>query len=208
MCRTCRCQPLLAARKKQRACSRGCTACSPGRSLPCSPPISARPQAPFHRPGRRAQAHRPPGQGLSTRPALCFMEFPMRKTFAAAAAAASLILATSAASAAEWTVDPAKSSIGFTVEQGGAPVSGSFGTWTAQIDFDPENVSAAKIEATIATGSAQMANAQLPACCRAQTGWPRKPSRKPASPPPPSRPRAATPMRRKAHCRCAAKKSR
>ncbi|WP_208999541.1 YceI family protein [Pannonibacter phragmitetus] len=85
----------------------------------------------------------------------------MRKTFAAAFTAASLILASGAAYAAEWTVDPANSSIGFTVEQDGAPVSGSFGTWTAQIDFDPENVSAAKIEATIATGSAQMANAQF-----------------------------------------------
>lgn len=62
-------------------------------------------------------------------------------------------LATSA-HAASWTVDPAKSKLGFTGSQSGTPFSGRFKTWTATIDFDPANPGAAHVGATIDVASA------------------------------------------------------
>lgn len=58
------------------------------------------------------------------------------------------------AEAASWTLDPAKSKLGFTGSQSGTPFSGRFKTWTALIDFDPANPGAAHILATIDVTSA------------------------------------------------------
>src|ERR1700675_1806859 len=47
------------------------------------------------------------------------------------------VLAAAPARAAHWTVDYAKSHLGFTVQWSNEPFSGSFARWTADIDFDP-----------------------------------------------------------------------
>jgi polyisoprenoid-binding protein YceI len=58
--------------------------------------------------------------------------------------------------AASWTVEDG-SAIGFTATQQGRPVDGHFETFTAAIDFDPDDLAASRIEvvidvASIATG--------------------------------------------------------
>jgi len=73
--------------------------------------------------------------------------------------AASLLGAPALAS--PWTVDAEKSHLGFSVDQGGNDLKGTFETWTAQIDFDPEAPENAKLSATIATGSATTGNNQF-----------------------------------------------
>lgn len=47
------------------------------------------------------------------------------------------VLAAVPARAAHWTVDYAKSRLGFTVQWSNEPFSGSFARWNADIDFDP-----------------------------------------------------------------------
>lgn len=45
-----------------------------------------------------------------------------------------------------WTIDPAKSRIGFGVEQLGKLVAGRIGTWTGTIVFEPGDLAAAHID--------------------------------------------------------------
>jgi polyisoprenoid-binding protein YceI len=78
-----------------------------------------------------------------------------------AAFALALGFAATPALATSWTVDRDASTLGFTVPQGDEPLSGTFGSWSADIDFDPENVSAAKISASIDTGSVMTGNQQF-----------------------------------------------
>ncbi len=81
----------------------------------------------------------------------------MRSTIAASA----LLLALSgAASAATWTVDPARSTLGFSGEQTGAPFTGRFKAWTAAIDFDPAHPEAARVSATVDIASATTGDPQ------------------------------------------------
>lgn len=58
------------------------------------------------------------------------------------------------ASAATWVVDTAHSKLGFTGTQTGNAFSGRFGTWQAQIDFDPANPAAGHALVTIDMASA------------------------------------------------------
>lgn len=74
-------------------------------------------------------------------------------------AAASLLLCGSA-SAATWTVDPAKSTVGFSGTQTGQPFSGRFKTFTATIDFDPAKPEAAHATVLVDTGSAATGDPQ------------------------------------------------
>jgi polyisoprenoid-binding protein YceI len=55
---------------------------------------------------------------------------------------------------ASWSVDLAKSKLGFTATQSGAPFAGRFKSWNAAIDFDPANPGAAHVAATIDLASA------------------------------------------------------
>ena len=64
------------------------------------------------------------------------------------------------AHAASWTIDKAKSTLGFTASQSGTPFTGRFKTWDATIDFDPANPGAAHIVATIDVASATTGDAQ------------------------------------------------
>lgn len=82
----------------------------------------------------------------------------MKKTLFALAAL--LPLTSGAALADTWTVNPAKSTLGFEVKQAEGSVSGHFVSWQADIDFDPAEPEKAKISAQIETGTAETGNAQ------------------------------------------------
>jgi len=74
------------------------------------------------------------------------------------------LLAAAPAKAADtstnWTVDPARSHLGFSGIQNGAPFKGSFGKWTARIAFDPAHPEAATAKVTIDLASATTGDAQ------------------------------------------------
>ncbi|HTP76297.1 MAG TPA: YceI family protein [Rhizomicrobium sp.] len=55
-----------------------------------------------------------------------------------------LCLVTEPAVAAKWTVDHAKSRLGFTVAWSGQPFVATFAAWNAEIDFDPADLAHAK----------------------------------------------------------------
>ncbi len=75
-------------------------------------------------------------------------------------ACALLLAGAGAASAATWTVDPAKSSLGFSGKQTGDAFSGRFKTFAATIDFDPAKPEAAHVSVTVDTGSATTGDQQ------------------------------------------------
>jgi polyisoprenoid-binding protein YceI len=62
----------------------------------------------------------------------------------AVAAVVALILAAPPAWAAHWNVDYAKSRLGFTVQWSNEPFSAVFRHWTADIDFDPDDLAHAR----------------------------------------------------------------
>ncbi len=62
-------------------------------------------------------------------------------------------LSAAAVQAAEWTVDPAMSSVGFVGEQQGSKFNGRFQDFTAMVDFDTSDPSAGKISGTVVTDS-------------------------------------------------------
>jgi polyisoprenoid-binding protein YceI len=64
--------------------------------------------------------------------------------------AMAVLAATAApAAAAHWTVDAAKSKLGFSVDWGGEPFTGTFKKWTADIDFDPADLAHSHVAAVI-----------------------------------------------------------
>ncbi|HEY1632305.1 MAG TPA: YceI family protein [Rhizomicrobium sp.] len=64
-----------------------------------------------------------------------------------------LLLAATPAFAAHWTVDTAKSKLGFTAQWSKQPFVATFKTWKANIDFDPADLAHAKADVTIDLGS-------------------------------------------------------
>ena len=76
-------------------------------------------------------------------------------TFLRLALAAGLLAAPVAAHAADWTVDPGKSRIGFSGIQVGAPFKGRFTRYDAQISFDPQKPEAGKAVVLIDLTSAE-----------------------------------------------------
>jgi polyisoprenoid-binding protein YceI len=60
-----------------------------------------------------------------------------------------------AAAPASWTVDKGASHLGFTGAMSGQPFSGSFGNWNAEIIFDPNDLGASHVIATIDMASAK-----------------------------------------------------
>jgi polyisoprenoid-binding protein YceI len=69
------------------------------------------------------------------------------------AAAAILSAIATPAIAAHWTVDAAKSRLGFTVQWSNEAFSAHFDSWKANIDFDPADLAASHANVTIAVGS-------------------------------------------------------
>jgi polyisoprenoid-binding protein YceI len=60
---------------------------------------------------------------------------------------------TATAQAAEWSVDPAMSSVGFVAEQQGSRFNGRFQSFTAAVNFDPSDPSSGQIIGTVVTDS-------------------------------------------------------
>jgi polyisoprenoid-binding protein YceI len=71
----------------------------------------------------------------------------MRRTFLTIFAA--VVLTADPAHAAHWTVDYAKSRLGFTVQWSNEPFSASFARWKADVDFDPADTAHGKAVVTI-----------------------------------------------------------
>src|SRR2546423_6223372 len=66
-----------------------------------------------------------------------------------AAAIVLALLASSAADAAQWQVDHAKSKLGYVVVWAKEPFKADFKKWTADIDFDPTDLGHAKVTVVI-----------------------------------------------------------
>jgi polyisoprenoid-binding protein YceI len=64
------------------------------------------------------------------------------------------ITAPAFAQAPSWTVDKAKSTVGFSGTYSGSTFKGEFGEWTAVIAFDPANLGASSAKVTFQTKSA------------------------------------------------------
>jgi polyisoprenoid-binding protein YceI len=71
-----------------------------------------------------------------------------------------LALAGAPALAAEWLVDPAKSSLGFVGQQSGKSFEGRFKSWQAEISFDPEAPAAGHARVVIDMASASTGDRQ------------------------------------------------
>jgi polyisoprenoid-binding protein YceI len=65
------------------------------------------------------------------------------------ALALAALLAATPATAAHWTVDAAKSKLGFTVSWSGHPFDATFKSWKANIEFDPNDLAHSSADATI-----------------------------------------------------------
>jgi polyisoprenoid-binding protein YceI len=70
------------------------------------------------------------------------------------------LLAALPAQAADWTIDQAKSRLGFSGTQTGVPFRGSFGRWQAEISFDPAHPEAGHAKVTIDLASAKTGDTQ------------------------------------------------
>ena len=66
-----------------------------------------------------------------------------------------LLAASFPALAANWMVEPAKSSISFAATHAGKAVNGSFGKWTSSIQFDPAQLKTAKVVVQVDLASAR-----------------------------------------------------
>jgi cytochrome b561 len=64
---------------------------------------------------------------------------------------------------AAWKIDAAQSKIAFAAESSGGNVTGSFGKWTGDIKFSPDNLAASKAVVTIQTSSAVTSVAEFTA---------------------------------------------
>ncbi len=71
-----------------------------------------------------------------------------------------------ASTAPRWAVDAAQSSIGWSTRWAGSNVTGSFGSWTADIRFDPARPETGQVAVVVQTGSSRSstgeANDNLP----------------------------------------------
>jgi polyisoprenoid-binding protein YceI len=76
-----------------------------------------------------------------------------------ALAAALLIVGVgTSARAADWTMNPATSELGFSATFEGSPAPGVFRTFTAAVRFDPDRLAESRIDVTIAVPSADMSS--------------------------------------------------
>lgn len=73
---------------------------------------------------------------------------------------AAALLAAPPALAADWVVQPAASTLGFSGTQTGTAFTGRFTQWTAQIAYDPAHPEAAHVRITVQTASAHTGDIQ------------------------------------------------
>jgi polyisoprenoid-binding protein YceI len=71
-----------------------------------------------------------------------------------------VLTAPSVAAANAWTVDKARSVLGFKGQASGVGFEGRFRTWDAQITFDPDNLANARVVATVNVGSVATGNGE------------------------------------------------
>src|SRR5690242_4987993 len=81
------------------------------------------------------------------------------------------LLSVTPALAAHWNVDAAKSKLGFSVPWGKQPFTGTFQTWKANIDFDPSNLAASKVDVTIAVDSETSGDSDSDASIKGDIGF-------------------------------------
>lgn len=81
--------------------------------------------------------------------------------FKAVAATVLAIVLTASASASEWTVDNAKSSLGFALQAQGNAVEGQFKAFDAAISFDPSDLANASVSVSVDVTSAETGTAQI-----------------------------------------------
>jgi polyisoprenoid-binding protein YceI len=87
----------------------------------------------------------------------------MTRLASALAALAPALLATGLATpahAAEWTIDPAHSHLGFSGTQTGVPFQGQFGTFSGRISFDPAHPEAGQTSIVVDIASAHTGDVQ------------------------------------------------
>ena len=84
----------------------------------------------------------------------------MNSVFLSMTTACIAFAATAQAHAATWSVDPARSELGFEATQSGAPFTGKFKTYTALIDFDPAKPEAAHVVVDVDLASATTGDTQ------------------------------------------------
>ncbi|MBW4024913.1 MAG: YceI family protein [Proteobacteria bacterium] len=82
------------------------------------------------------------------------------KLFALALAASDLMAGSVSAEAASWTIDTAKSHLGFTGTENGTAFNGRFGAFSGTIAFDPAQPQAGHADVVIETGSARTGDPQ------------------------------------------------
>lgn len=85
---------------------------------------------------------------------------PFRRRGLAACLLAGCLMAASAADAADWTLDPARSRLGFSGTQTGVKFKGRFTRYAAQIVFDPDRLDASHITVTVDLASAATGDTQ------------------------------------------------
>lgn len=76
------------------------------------------------------------------------------------AIALAALLAATPATAAHWNVDAGKSKLGFTVSWSGQPYNATFGSWKANIDFDPNDLAHSKADVAIDIASETSGDAE------------------------------------------------
>lgn len=74
-------------------------------------------------------------------------------------ASMALLLAAHTAQAAEYKVEPSKSSIQFAGKHAENPFKGAFENWQAKINFDAQKLEASSLDVTVDTASAKTGNA-------------------------------------------------
>ncbi|MHC1551515.1 cytochrome b/b6 domain-containing protein [Phyllobacterium sp. K27] len=67
-------------------------------------------------------------------------------------------LGSTKAAASSWVIDKAKSALTYTINFSGAPTAGTIGKWDASIDFNPDNLGAARARITIDAASIDFDN--------------------------------------------------
>jgi polyisoprenoid-binding protein YceI len=82
------------------------------------------------------------------------------KSFLLLSLAASLGMAAMPAFAADWKLDPSKSTLGFSGTQTGAAFQGKFSNYNAAITFDPDHLETSHISVTVDLASAVTGDTQ------------------------------------------------
>ncbi len=71
-----------------------------------------------------------------------------------------VLLASAPAIASDWTPDPAASTVTFTTEVFNRPLTGSFGTFEADITLDTTDLATARIEGRVSVASGETGNGE------------------------------------------------